>query len=463
VNEETNHSGHHSVASAEKRLWQSLRDPAVLEDLRRLDGFDARTLEDTVAAGMPSHWALDTSLAELASLVEHPGVKRALAHYLSTRLHRDVPRLVDAGAVSEQDADEWLSDGSIGQPRRWTALRAADLLDEAATLDDQAGAAKSDEERRSCLLLRDFCRSAAQDGFHLDPGANRCETAFALGLAWGMAQAPENSLLYQDGAIERHRAILSAASGREASAPVLFGDFPGLCSICGRPYDRDREDNGLTCDVRGCHVVIVSDEVEKELDANGGYSVTLAHELIHTLQMQSDGKFMRGVDLQVDAEEDMAHAALTELLVEGGAEAGAMVLLRDLADTTAFNSNTPQDEAAFVFALAAVASAHDQERMREMVSEIAFAGQNTASSVATRILFGVDTPEHQDALARVASAYNEFACDQFVHDGADARSFGTLLQEASRALETALAAAATGAPERAPDPDPDSVAATLAE
>jgi hypothetical protein len=203
--------------------------------------------------------------------------------------------------------------------------------------------------------------------------------------------AQDRASLYGSGSLEATR-DLPRGAGIDTSTPVVLFDFGELAAFKGRLSDLEANT------VRGSGggslgLVLLS---HKELHAmrgawsKGCCSITVAHELTHTVQ--DDKEFLWNLA------EDTPMATLLTLLCEGSTEAEARMLVDD---PDHYDDVDYIRESAFVVELAL--AARGPEGARDLINRLARAPESTRHLIAAQELLGSE--EHVCPLAMAAQRH----------------------------------------------------------
>jgi hypothetical protein len=377
-----------------------LGERKVMKALERIAEFDVRRLEAMLDTDMPPRWAFDTAVADLAPRLNHPELESALTGYVVARLRQDLRGLIEAGLVGGETAEALSKVRRPDSYHAWAAVRAADLVTEGNRLKRLAEATANDEFGRTCGFLARRCvHVAAHDLAH--PPTDACaQAAVTLALAHSITRQTEGLALYEGDVLARHRKLVAEAGGREVDAPVIPADFRCVGAIRGDLH-YPKSKYGHAPRGRRRQVWLNRDKVEAELEHNNGYSETITHEFVHTLQ--DDEPVSKG------DEERMGETTLLSLLREGATEAEArMLLAAHVGDN--LHEDVCREDMAFVYGIAATA-ANDAKAQGSLVSEMAFAPRRELPNMALRFLCGSEVPSRRPMLVRAASAYAHFAYD----------------------------------------------------
>jgi hypothetical protein len=140
------------------------------------------------------------------------------------------------------------------------------------------------------------------------------------------------------------------------------------------------------------------ERLERELEHGQGYSLTLVHELIHSLQGDDPLKW--------SGTQTVAESELEDLLCEGATEGQTRMLLRGHA--TEFEEHIREDGMAFVLVLAEISAEGDEDQAMELVAKLAFCSNTERPQLAADLLC-------EGRVADLTEAAHEYAT--FAFDG----------------------------------------------
>ena len=356
----------------------------------------AERIEDMLDSQMPSQWAFNTVLADAAPVLYDHKTVAALTDYLHARLREDLPELVAESWLADDDAAN-LNESVHDNPRAWAAVRAADLLRESRRLHRLA-AQGGEEYRHAATAVRERCETVARHDLAHPPTDVCAEAAFAFALAYELTRWLQDSEIYH-GVGARHRQLVAQSVGRPVTAPIIAADFLELGAVagqsalwavkhgfCATPRDGVRE------------VWINQRRLEAERNYHQSFSLTLTHELIHSLQGDND--------LLWDEEQPLAAKELSGLLCEGATEAQTRQLLQGQA--TEFEDDIYEEELAFVRALTDLAAGGDREHAKALIAQLAYSPNSERPHLAADLL----CEGQVDVLTAAAHAYAVRAFDE---------------------------------------------------
>jgi hypothetical protein len=354
---------------------------------------------------LPKEWVFDTALAAAAPNLRGPKLRLATANYLAARLQEDLPMLVDEEVLSAGGAAS-LWDALPDNSRAWAVLRAADMFSESGRLK-QLDTSFSSEYQRAVFYIVQMCENRACVGVSETPPAESLtDSASALALAYGFTRDGTRPRLYEGEALAQHRQLLKAASGRDVNAPLLVADFDVIDAADGATGFWQQVSGRGAGGEYGC-AWLDEKSVEKQLTANGGWSHTTLHELVHTLQ---------GWEEECDIEtafEQIRIQTLIFLLGEGATDSYTQTVLRDHIKSEPDNGYGPHR--AFTQALSTIIA--DGEGSAEtVVQQLALCEDSERPQLAAQLLCDMATPATTEALVEAACEYAKFVYDEPVQE-----------------------------------------------
>jgi hypothetical protein len=346
-------------------------------------------------SAMPAHWAVETVFADAAEKLKDEPTTALLDSYLAARLQAEIPGLVRAGLLEPEAVLGLHGDGK----RAWAAVRAVALLSEAERLRELAQTSE-DEFAVSALLLATRCEDVARSDLLAPPNGVCAMAAFVFALAHGLTRNPRQRRVYEGDVIARHRQLLEAACGRKVDAPVFAADFADVGAIQGiSEYELKRygwaPPLGVFSPLPEAWVSYA--RINHELEANGGWSWTLIHELLHTLQGETVWP------------KNQEEATMHTVLEEGVTEAQARRLT--FAYVPEFDAAIYTPHIVFALTLVEVAAGGDLERSRELLAELAFASHAERPPLAAKMLTDDNDPETVLALGTAICEYSVYAIE----------------------------------------------------